>query len=210
MCGRFALHASPEVVALQFGLAEPPALAPRYNIAPASPVLIVRREDAKARAAAVRWGLVPGWAKDPSIGARLVNARGERLAQKPSFRDAYRRRRCLVPASGFYEWRSEAGVKQPYYIRPSRGGLFGFAGLWERWNELETCAIITTEANQAMRPVHHRMPVILAPADYGRWLEGADGLLAPCPPGEVALHRVRRAVNDARNDFASLIVPDPA
>jgi putative SOS response-associated peptidase YedK len=128
MCGRYALHSNPEVVALMFGLSSIPAYAPRYNIAPASQVLIIRRNEA----AMVRWGLVPRWAKDPSIGARMNNARAETVAEKPSFRDAYRKRRCLIPANGFYEWKSEGGRKQPYYIYPASGELFSFAALWEQ------------------------------------------------------------------------------
>jgi putative SOS response-associated peptidase YedK len=206
MCGRFALHASPEVVSLQFGLRSVPAFETRYNIAPTSTVLIVRSREA----ALVRWGLVPHWAKDSSIGAKLANARAETVAQKPSFRDAYRARRCLVPASGFYEWKPEAGRKQPYYIRPAQGELFAFAGLWERWNDLETCALITTDANEPMRAIHDRMPVIVAREDREGWLEGSEGLLRPCPPSAIAIHRVSRAVNDARNDSPALIDPEGA
>jgi putative SOS response-associated peptidase YedK len=207
MCGRYALHASPEVVALQFGLASVPAFAPRYNIAPAAPVLVVRTDGA----AMLKWGLVPRWARDPSMGARLNNARAETVAEKPSFREAFRRRRCLIPASGFYEWKLEGKLKQPYYIHPAAGELLAFAGLWERWEgpggALETCAIITTEPNAVMAPIHERMPVIVAPADYGRWLAGADGLLRPCPPEAIAAHPVSRAVNRAANDGPDLLLP---
>jgi putative SOS response-associated peptidase YedK len=203
MCGRYALHASPEVVALQFGLASPPAFAPRYNIAPASQVLVVRQ----GGAAMLRWGLVPRWAKDPSAGAKLANARAETVAEKPSFRDAYRRRRGLVPASGFYEWQAAGRRKLPWYIRPAQGELLALAAIWERWNDLETCALVTTEANETMRPIHDRMPVIVAPADYAAWLGGAAGLLRPCPSGAIAAHRVGTAVNQARNEGAALIEP---
>jgi putative SOS response-associated peptidase YedK len=204
MCGRYALHSSPEVVALAFGLSEVPAFAPRYNIAPTAPVLIVR----DGGAATVRWGLVPRWAKDPSIGARMNNARAETVAEKPSFREAYRKRRCLIPANGFYEWKAEGGRKQPYYVHPARGELFAFAGLWEQWNELQTCAVITTEANPAMAAVHERMPVIVPPAAYTAWLAGADGLLRPCPDEVIALRRVGRAVNHARHEGPELLAPD--
>lgn len=203
MCGRYALHAHPDVVALQFGLVSIPLFEPRYNVAPASKVLIVRNDGA----ALLRWGLVPGWAKEPSLTAKLNNARAETVAQKPSFRDAYRKRRCLVPASGFYEWRAESDRKQPYYVSPASGELFAFAGLWERWKDLETCAIITTEANEKMRAVHDRMPVIVAPQDYPRWLAGAEGLLQPCPDGAIQIRKVGRAVNNTRNDSAALIEP---
>lgn len=209
MCGRFALHASPEVVALQFGLADVPAFEPRYNIAPTTQILIVRQDGA----AMVKWGLVPRWAKDPSMGARMNNARAETVAEKPSFREAFRRRRCLIPASGFYEWKLEGKLKQPYYIHPAAGELFAFAGLWERWEgpggPLETCAVITTEPNAVMAPIHERMPVIIAPADYGRWLGGAGELLGPCPPGAIAAHSVSRAVNRAANDGPGLLLPLP-
>jgi len=208
MCGRYALHANPEVVSLLFGLSKVPAYQPRYNIAPASQVLIIR----KYEAAMVRWGLVPRWAKDPSIGAKLNNARAESVAEKPSFRDAYRKRRCLIPASGFYEWKTEAGRKQPYYVLPSAGELFAFAGLWEEWNgpegALQTCAVITTESNEKMRAVHDRMPLIVAPEDYPKWLAGGAGLPRPCPAGAIEIRRVSRAVNNARNDAAGLIEPD--
>lgn len=210
MCGRYALHASPEVIALQFGLATVPAFAPRYNIAPTAQVLVVR----EGGAAMVRWGLVPRWAKDPSMGARMNNARAETVAGKPSFREAWRKRRCLIPASGFYEWKLEHGLKQPYYIHPAAGELFAFAGLWERWEgaggPLETCAVITTEANAVMAPIHDRMPVLVAPEDYRGWLDGGEraaALLAPCPPGAIAARRVSRAVNRAANDGPDLLLP---
>jgi putative SOS response-associated peptidase YedK len=203
MCGRYALHSSPEVVALMFGLADVPAYAPRYNIAPAAQVLIVR----PSGAALMRWGLVPHWAKDPSFGAKMNNARAETVAQKPSFREAYRRRRCLIPANGFYEWKIEAGGKQPYYIYPAASALFAFAGLWEQWHELQTCAVITTEANARMAAVHERMPVIVAPQDHARWLAGEEVSLAPCADSAIEIRRVSRAVNNARNDAPGLLEP---
>ena len=201
MCGRFALHAHPDVVKLQFGLAALPEFAARYNIAPTMQVLIVRQ----GGAAAVRWGLVPHWAKDSSMGARMNNARAETVAEKPAFRDAYRSRRCLIPASGFYEWKSEFGLRQPYYVHPAEGELFAFAGLWEQWRELQTCAVITTDANPKMAAVHDRMPVIVRSPDYAAWLAGDDGLLKPCPDEAIAIRRVSRAVNNARNDTPDLI-----
>ena len=208
MCGRYSLHANPEVVALMYGLSEIPAYQPRYNIAPSSQVLIIRRDEAAAVGSHVRWGLVPRWAKDPSIGAKMNNARAETVAGKPSFRDAYRKRRCLIPASGFYEWKTEGGRKQPYYVYPRGGGLFAFAGLWERWQDLETCAIITTEANLTMSAVHDRMPVIVSPAEYSNWLAGGEGLMRPCHDAAIGIRRVGRAVNNARNEDPRLIEPD--
>ena len=212
MCGRYTLHAHPDVVALLFGLSEVPAYQPRFNIAPTSQVLIVRRNEdaavAAAVAASVRWGLVPRWAKDPSIGARMNNARAETVAEKPSFRDAYRKRRCLIPASGFYEWKAEGGRKQPYYVYPAGAELFAFAGLWEQWQDLQTCAIITTEANARMAAVHDRMPVIVSPADHSAWLTGGKVPLGPCPDESIGIRRVSRAVNNARVDAPDLVEPE--
>lgn len=217
MCGRYALHAHPQVIALQFGLASVPEVKARYNIAPASQVLVVRTGEPAPLAASVRWGLVPRWARDPAIGAKLNNARAETVAAKPSFREAFRTRRCLIPASGFYEWKTEAGRRQPYYVHPAHGELFAFGGLWEAWRGpeglLETCAIITTDANATMRPIHDRMPVLVAQRDYARWLDCAPGrevrdLLRPCESDDLAVRRVSRAVNDARNESEKLIEPE--
>jgi len=219
MCGRYALHANPQVIALQFGLASMPEVKPRYNIAPTAEVLIVRAGEGATQAAFVRWGLVPRWASDPAIGAKLNNARAESVAEKPSFREAFRKRRCLIPASGFFEWKPEAGRKQPYYIHPARGELFALAGLWEAWHGpedvLETCAVVTTDANAVMQPIHDRMPVIVAQCDYARWLDCAIGadvrdLLRPCDPDAIRVRRVSRAVNNARNESDRLIESDAA
>ena len=212
MCGRYSLHTNPDVIALMFGLSEIPAYQPRYNIAPTAQVLIIKQNEA----AMVRWGLVPRWAKDPAVGARMNNARAETVAQKPSFREAYRKRRCLIPANGFYEWKLENGLKQPYYVHPAGAELFAFAGLWEPWQDpllsphlsLQTCAIITTEANEKMATVHDRMPVILDRKDYPRWLAGEEGLLHPCSSNVIDIRRVSRAVNNARNDLPELIEPE--
>jgi len=187
-----------------FDLSGVPAYQPRYNIAPTAQVLIVR----EGEAAMVKWGLVPHWAKDASGSARMNNARAETVAQKPSFREAYRKRRCLIPANGFYEWKAEGGARQPYYIYPSSGELFAFAGLWEQWNDLQTCAIITTDANDKMAAVHERMPVIVAPADYATWLAGGAIALSPCPESAIGIRRVSRAVNNARHENPHLIDAD--
>lgn len=189
MCGRYALHSHPEVVALQFGLESVPEFAPRYNIAPTAEVLIVRQDGA----AIARWGLIPRWAKDPSVGLKLNNARAETLSGKASFRDAYRRRRCLIPANGFYEWKREGALKQPYYIQPAGAPLFAFAGLWDTWQDLETCTVITTEANATMGAIHDRMPVIITPEHYVGWLHGEEGLLRPVPAGAIRCHPVTAA-----------------
>jgi putative SOS response-associated peptidase YedK len=207
MCGRYSLHSNPEVVALLFGLSEIPAYQARYNIAPTAQVLIVR----EGGAAMVKWGLVPRWAKDPSMGARMNNARAETVAEKPSFREAYRKRRCLIPANGYYEWKLEHGLKQPYYITPASGALFAFAGLWEQWNDLQTCAIITTDSNEKMAAVHERMPVIVSPAEYSAWLSGSayeKVALRACADADIDIRRVSRAVNNARTDVPGLIEPE--
>lgn len=238
MCGRFALAASPEQLARQFELPLPvPELQPRYNIAPTQAVAVIRIDatpERKRELGITQWGLVPGWAKDPSIGSRMINARAETLAEKPSFRNAFRRRRCLIPATGFYEWRSTPDKKkQPYFIRPSSGpqnttpdqsteaaqapGLFAFAGLWEVWfsqdgSEVQSCTIITTAANTIMQSLHHRMPVILEPQEYAGWLdpdtdrpEILGKYLKQYASGKMEYYPVDREVNSPRNDSAACI-----
>jgi putative SOS response-associated peptidase YedK len=224
MCGRFTLHAPAEALATLFDLPEAPPLAPRYNIAPTQPVGIVRPTiDGSAREwALVMWGLVPSWSKDPTIGGRMINARSETAAEKPSFRAAFKRRRCLIPADGFYEWQKLAKGKQPYYIGLQGGGPFAFAGLWETWQgpdggELQSCTLLTTEPNELLEPIHNRMPVILAPQDYDEWLDHAseDGrylasirhLLRPFPADEMAAYPVSTYVNNARNEGPECIKP---
>jgi putative SOS response-associated peptidase YedK len=189
MCGRYALHSSPEVVALQFGLAQVPDFAPRYNIAPAAAALIVRSDGA----ALARWGLK----------GSMHNARAETLGVKPSFRKAYHQRRCLVPANGFYEWKRAGALKQPYYVRPAAADLFAFAGLWD----LDSFAVITTAANTAVGAIHDRMPVIIAPEQYAGWLHGDEGLLRPAPHGAIRCYPVSAAVNRAANESPGLIAP---
>ncbi len=219
MCGRYSLHANPEVIALAFQLGLLPEIKPRYNITPGTPVLIVRQDPENGRIADLyRWGLIPGWAKDPSIGNKLAIARGETVAKKPSFRSAFKRGRCLIPASGFYEWKAVAGRKQPYYVHPAGAGLFAFAGLTERWSgpdgPVHTCTIITTDANELMRGIHDRMPVILASEDHAAWLDPANpatdklkALLKPCPAGMMAAHPVSTRVNTPANDEPALLEP---
>lgn len=206
-----------------FGVAVPDEHAPRYNIAPSQGILAVRAApdggDGAREAAVLRWGLVPSWAKDPDIGNRMINARAETVAEKPSFRAAFRRRRCLVPATGFYEWRAASGPKQPYTIGMADGGPFAMAGLWEHWTEpdgaaVETCAILTTEANELLRPIHARMPVIVAPSDFDLWLDPALAmpellapLLRPFDAAAMAAHPVSRHVNNVRNDDPACLEP---
>ncbi len=193
MCGRYGLFTSGEELAEWFRLPEIPLFEPRYNIAPTQPVAAVRATATGREMAFLRWGLIPSWSSDPAIGNKLINARAETVAEKPSFRSAFKRRRCLIPASGYYEWqKGDARHKQPYFIRPQAGGLFSFAGLWEEWHDphgevVESCTILTTEANDVTRPVHDRMPVILDPAADALWLDaGTDtvtlhSLLVPYP-----------------------------
>lgn len=225
MCGRYTLTVPGDLLAAAFGVeaaaAGPVAGLPaRYNVAPGQQVPIVRRrEDGGRDLALARWGLVPHWAKESAIGNRMINARGESVAEKPSFRTAFRRHRCLVPADGFYEWQATAGGKQPWLLRLRGGELFAFAGLESRWIDpatrepLDTCAIVTTAPNELAATVHDRMPVILAPADYALWLgEAGDGrdpaaLLAPIPADRMEAWPVSRQVNRPAVDDPSLLLP---
>jgi putative SOS response-associated peptidase YedK len=213
MCGRYALHANPEVVALQFGLEEAPEFKRSYNICPGGDILVVRLDrDGRRVARHNRWGLIPQWAKDPSIGNKLANARGESLLERPAFRDAFRRWRCLVPASGFYEWQAVSGRKQPWHIRPSDAELFGLAGITAIWNGIRSVSLITTAPNELMAPIHDRMPVIVGPEDYARWLdpESQDAealmtLVRPYPAARMAARAVGMRVNQPENDDPALL-----
>ena len=215
MCGRYELHTHPAALALAFGLTLPPPLKARYNIAPMQDVPVIRRAQSGERELAfVRWGLVPRWAKDPSIGSKMINARSETAAEKPSFRTAFRKHRILLPADGFYEWKQTATGKQPIHIGMHDGALFAFAGLAERWlspegEVLDTCTILTTQANAMLAPMHDRMPVIVAPAHYERWLDVAHtdvaDLFAPYPADAMTWYPVSTRVNSVRNDDAHLI-----
>ena len=215
MCGRYELSSHPEVIALAFALARVPGLQPRYNIAPTQQVPIVRENDAGARELAlVRWGLVPRSAKDPSIGARLINARAETVALKSAFRNAFARHRCLVPASGFYEWQPMPHGKQPVHIGMADGAPFGMAGLYERWRSddgevLDSCSIITTAPCASLRGVHDRMPVIVPPSQYARWLARGEhdvaDLLVPWAGGALRIDPVSTRVNSVANDDAALL-----
>lgn len=213
MCGRFTLTSSGEELARRFELTSAPQLRPRYNIAPSQEVAVVREPVAGRRLLEPhRWGLIPSWAKDPAIGNRLINARCETAAQKPSFRSAMRSRRCVVPADGFFEWSGQGPERRPHWIHMREGGPFGIAGLWESWRGeggevIESCVLLTCAANGTIRDVHHRMPVILDPSDYGRWLDSdqrdtasLEDLLAPCPDDWLDVIPVGRHVNNPRND----------
>lgn len=219
MCGRFALHAQPEIVALQFGLASAPALEARYNVCPGTDVLAVRSDrSGTRRAEPLRWGLIPHWAKNPAIGHKLANARGESLDEKPAFRDAFAAWRCLVPASGYYEWQSAGRAKQPWYLRPADAALFGLAGITALWHgprgPVRSLALITTPANELSARIHDRMPLIIAPQDYAAWLDprNADlaalkALVRPYPPERMSAHRVGMRVNTPDNDDPGLVEP---
>ena len=208
MCGRYALHSNPDVVALQFGLEEPPDFRASYNICPGSDVLVVTSKGARQH----RWGLIPHWAKDPSIGNKLANARGESIAERPAFRDAFRQWRCLVPASGFYEWQSIAGQKHPWYLRPRDAGLFGLAGITSLWQGVRSVSLITTAPNSLMERIHERMPVIVQPEDYAQWLDPAnqdiDALMTfvrPYPTERMDGWPVSPRVNQPENDEPGLL-----
>ena len=220
MCGRFTLTSTPERLALRFGLDEVPELAPRYNIAPSQDVLTVRAEAGGARVLeSRRWGLIPHWAKDPKIGNRMINARSETAVERPAFRDAFRLRRCLVPADGFYEWAGGSAPRQPYRIGLSDGSPFAIAGLWEQWSRsegpaIESCTLLTTRANERIAPLHDRMPVILEPDDYARWLDPElrdpkplFDLLRPLASERLELHAVSLRVNDPRHDDPACAAP---
>ena len=176
MCGRFVITSAPEALRRLLAYKEQPNFPPRYNIAPTQPIPVVRLEQGERHFALVRWGLIPSWVKDPKQFALLINARLEGLVEKPSFRVAMKRRRCLIPADGFYEWKKEGKTKQPYFIRAKSREPFAFAGLWETWTdrdggEIETAAIVTCAANETLAPVHDRMPVIVQPEHCDTWLD---------------------------------------
>jgi putative SOS response-associated peptidase YedK len=218
MCGRFTLRTAPREVAKAFGLLVQPELFPRFNIAPTQPVAVVRYDTLYGRRELVmqRWGLIPGWAEDAKIGNRLINARAETLSSKPAFRDAFRLRRCLVVADGFFEWQKIGKQKQPYFIRRADDRPFALAGLWDRWgpDKLESCTIITTDANDLLRPLHERMPVILSEGDYDTWLDptirdaaALESLLKPAASDLLTMHPVDAVVNSPAEDVPQCIEP---
>ncbi len=216
MCGRFAFYSPSEATAALFGVSGSLEVEPRYNIAPTQYLAAIRNDELEGRELVMlRWGLVPFWAKDPSIGNRMINARAETVAEKPAYRTAYRRRRCLVLADGFYEWHTEESVKTPYYISLESGGPFALAGLWEHWQSketdesLQTATLITMAANEFMATLHHRMPVILEPSTADRWMAGEDlqpDAIAQDSP-TLSAWPVNRRVNNARNEGEDLIEP---
>ena len=219
MCGRFTLTTPSAVLAEAFGLPEPPDLPPRYNIAPTQLVAAVRAPEGRRELVSLRWGLIPSWAKDPTIGNSLINARGETVASKPSFRAAFKQRRCLVPADGFYEWKRSGKTKQPHYIRRPDGAPFAIAGLWERWRgdggePVESLTLITTAPNSVLEPIHNRMPVILDPGDHDLWLDPdqrdagpLQALIRPALDRDLEAYPVSTRVNNPRLDSPELIRP---
>ncbi|MBI3994036.1 MAG: SOS response-associated peptidase [Candidatus Lambdaproteobacteria bacterium] len=214
MCGRFTATYTGEELAQLFLLPEVPRMAPRYNVAPSQPVAAVRlrQRDGQRELTYFQWGLIPSWAKDPAIGNRMINARSETVAEKPSFKHAFRRRRCLVPASGYYEWQQRPEGRQPMYIHLAGGGPFAIAALWETWmapdgGEVQTCALLTRDANATLRDVHDRMPVILPVETYTAWLDlrlqdpaQVSTLLRTVPPEAFEYYPVSMTVNNPRNE----------
>ena len=221
MCGRYTLTVTPEMLRTLVNVDPSLNLQPRYNIAPTQTAPVVRPSGDGRRMDMLRWGLIPSWSNDRSIASRLINARGETVSRKPSFRESYAQRRCLVPVDGFYEWRKEGDAKQPFRIGFREGKPFAFAGLWETWivpagqedagETMETFTIVTTDANEKIAPIHHRMPVIVDPGDYDLWLTGepdeAARVIRAFPPDDMAFYRVSTRVNNVRNDDADCIAP---
>ncbi len=220
MCGRYTLSSPTDLLTDLFELDSAPELVPRYNIAPTQEAPVVRLAEESGRTLELlRWGLVPFWAKDPAIGNRMINARSETVAEKPAYRSSFKKRRCLVVADGFYEWQKTGGPKQPWFFRLQGGQPFALAGLWDRWDKgegdsIETFAILTTEPNELLAPVHNRMPVVLAPKEVGTWLDPTiedpaklTPLLDAFPAGEMEGYAVSTFVNSPGNDSPRCIEP---
>ena len=216
MCGRYVISSSPESIRKLFGYAERPSFPPRYNVAPTQPIPIVRLANGRRSFALMRWGLIPDWVKDPKTFSLIVNARGESVLDKPAFRNAMRRRRCLIPADGFYDW-GKGAPRRPYFVQLKSGGPLAFAGLWETWTgpngeEVDTATIITTRANRTLTPIHDRMPVIVAPEAFDLWLDCANvdaataaALIAPASDVLLECYEVSPAVNRVANDDPRLV-----
>lgn len=217
MCGRYTLTSSPEALRALFRYAEQPNFPPRYNVAPTQPIPVVCFINGERKFALMRWGLLPSWVKDPKAFSLIINARGENVLDKPAFRAAMKRRRCLVPADGFYEWKAGGARKQPYFIHAKSGEPLALAGLWETWTgpngeELDTVAIVTTDANPTLQAMHDRMPVIVAPEAFDLWLDSdrvddktAAALIAPAPDDLLEAYPVSVDVNRVANDDAHLV-----
>ncbi len=219
MCGRYLITSAPEAFRRLFGYLDQPNFPPRYNVAPTQPVPIVRIVEGKRQFALVRWGLIPAWVKDPRGFTLLVNGRGELVNDKPAFRNAMKRRRCLFLADGFYEWTEQGGRKRPFLVRPKDGQPVAFAGLWETWmgpngEETETAAIVTSVANRTLMPIHHRMPVVIPPEAFDMWLDCANvdaftaaALLVPAPEDAMEAYEISTAVNRVANDGPEVLEP---
>lgn len=220
MCGRFTLISSMDLLKRIFKLNRGPLMPPNYNIAPTQPVAAVRQNsEGERELSALRWGLIPSWAKDKSFGAKAINAQSETVFEKNAFRWPVRKQRCLIPADGFYEWKTEGKKKQPFFIRVGKDMPFAFAGIWDSWkdpdeNTIESCSILTTDANSLIQLIHPRMPVILSPDDYDVWLDPAldtpnqlSPLLKPYPPETMTVYPVRPRVNSFTNNDPQLIEP---
>lgn len=221
MCGRFTLRESIKELAevLEATSVKIKEEKARYNIAPTQDIIAARETSDERELVTLHWGLIPAWSKDPDIGARMINARSETVTEKPAFREAFRRRRCLIPSSGFYEWKREGTRKQPFYFKMKDDRPFAFAGLWEQWEgkggeAIESCTILTTKANEVLVPVHDRMPVIIAPEDYELWLDPTTSkaelltpLLRPYPAEMMDSHPVSTSVNNPRYDSEDLLAP---
>jgi putative SOS response-associated peptidase YedK len=226
VCGRFTSRSSPTALVSFLGVEDvvAPDLGARFNVAPTDEVYAVAVRAGRRTLGTVRWGLVPSWSESPAGAARMINARAETVATTPAFRDAFRRRRCIVPADGFYEWVRTDDGRQAYHLHRADGRPLAFAGVWDSWRDRRlpdgerrvTCAIVTTRANESVRPVHDRMPVVLAPTAWEAWLEPSnddlgelESFLVPAPDDLLAVEKVGRRVNDVRNDGPDLVVPVP-
>jgi putative SOS response-associated peptidase YedK len=215
MCGRFTLRTPQNVLVTRFMLETTPSLFERYNVAPTQESLVVRAMDGHRQGVFMRWGLIPSWAKDSKIGASLINARAETIAEKPAYRTAFQRRRCLVPADGYYEWKREGKRKLPFLYERKDGAPFALAAVWDSWQGMETFSVLTTSANELAQEVHDRMPVILSELDYAPWLDdkvpAADllPLLTPFPASDMTCRAVSPTVNNARNEGPECITPPP-
>jgi putative SOS response-associated peptidase YedK len=219
MCGRYLITTAPEAMRRLFRYPEQPNFPARYNVAPTQPIPIVRLNEGKRQFALVRWGLIPSWVKDPKAFSLVLQARSDSVLDKPSFRNAMKRRRCLIPADGFYEWNEAKTPRRPYLVRPKHGGPIAFAGLWETWmgpngEEMETAAIITTDANKTLHAIHHRMPVVVAPDAFDFWLDCANvdamtaaALLVPAPESLFEAYEISTAVNRVANDTPAILEP---
>ena len=219
MCGRYFIVMTPAMMRALLGYSEMPNFPSRYNVAPTQPIPLVRMWERQRQFVLMRWGLLPSWVKDPKAFTLLINARADTVNEKPAFRNAMKRRRCLIPADGFYEWKRNGATKRPHLIRMKDSQPFAFAGLWETWigpngEEVDTAAMITTEANAMMAPIHHRMPVILSPDKFDMWLDcasvsavDASTLLVPAPDAAMEAFEISPAVNRVANDGPEIQQP---